>query len=62
MGTYPGSLGNYAGVYAGVAVVTLEWPHAGIMPTRRQISNLWTDLDHWLIGNGKQSFFLLTAP
>jgi murein peptide amidase A len=32
-------------------VITLELPHAGIMPTREQISELWTDLVHWLIVN-----------
>jgi len=51
MGTYPGSLGNYAGIYLGVPVVTLELPHAGIMPTQSQISHLWTDLVRWLIRN-----------
>ena len=51
MGTYPGSLGNYAGVYLGVPVVTLELPHAGIMPSKNQISRLWTDLVRWLIRN-----------
>jgi len=51
MGTYPGSLGNYAGVYLGVPVVTLELPHAGIMPTSNQIGRLWTDLVGWLLRN-----------
>lgn len=51
MGTYPGSLGNYAGIHLGIPVITLELPHAGIMPTRRQISWLWTDLVRWLIRN-----------
>ena len=51
MGTYPGSLGNYAGIYLGVPVVTLELPHAGIMPTNRQIRHLWTDLIRWLVRN-----------
>jgi len=51
MGTYPGSLGNYAGIHLGVPVVTLELPHAGIMPTQSQISHLWTDLVRWLIRN-----------
>ena len=51
MGTYPGSLGNYAGIHLGVPVVTLELPHAGIMPSRGQISHLWTDLVRWLIRN-----------
>lgn len=51
MGTYPGSLGNYAGIQLGIPVITMELPHAGIMPTRWQISNLWTDLVRWLIKN-----------
>jgi murein peptide amidase A len=51
MGTYPGSLGNYAGIHLGVPVVTLELPHAGIMPTSSQISHLWTDLVRWLVRN-----------
>ncbi|NCF37250.1 MAG: hypothetical protein GWP56_12845 [Gammaproteobacteria bacterium] len=49
MGTYPGSLGNYAGIHLGIPVITLELPHAGIMPTKKQISWLWTDLMRWLI-------------
>ena len=51
LGTYPGSLGNYAGIHLGVPVVTLELPHAGIMPSKKQISWLWTDLVRWLIRN-----------
>ena len=51
MGTYPGSLGNYAGLHLGIPVITLELPHAGIMPTGRQISWLWTDLVRWLVRN-----------
>ncbi len=51
MGTYPGSLGNYAGIHLGIPVITLELPHAGIMPTHRQISNLWSDLVRWLVKN-----------
>ena len=51
MGTYPGSLGNYAGIHLGVPVVTLELPHAGIMPSKQQISRLWTDLVRWLVRN-----------
>ena len=51
MGTYPGSLGNYAGIHLGVPVVTLELPHAGIMPTSQQIRHLWTDLIRWLVRN-----------
>lgn len=51
MGTYPGSLGNYAGIQLGIPVVTIELPHAGIMPSKRQISRFWTDLVRWLIKN-----------
>ncbi len=51
MGTYPGSLGNYAGIHLGIPVITLELPHAGIMPTKSQISRLWIDLVRWLIRN-----------
>lgn len=51
MGTYPGSLCNYAGIYRGIPFITLELPHAGIMPTGSQIGNLWTDLVQWLIKN-----------
>ncbi len=51
MGTYPGSLGNYAGMQQGIPVITLELPHAGIMPSPEQISELWTDLVRWLIVN-----------
>ena len=48
LGTYPGSLGNYANTYGGMPVVTLELPHAGIMPSTQQISHIWTDLIRWL--------------
>ncbi|MCW8963075.1 MAG: M14 family zinc carboxypeptidase [Gammaproteobacteria bacterium] len=48
LGTYPGSLGNYANVYGGMPVVTLELPHAGIMPSKKHIDRIWTDLVKWL--------------
>jgi len=48
LGTYPGSLGNYAGVNRGVPVITLELPHAGIMPSERQSRKIWTDMLTWL--------------
>lgn len=49
LGVYPGSLGNYAGVDLDKPVVTIELPYAGIMPSRKQISRMWTDLVAWLI-------------
>ncbi len=51
MGTYPGSLGNYAGVHLGIPVITLELPHAGIMPSKDDIRYLWVDLVRWLVKN-----------
>ncbi len=48
LGIYPGSLGNYAGVQKEIPVITIELPHAGIMPTKRQISRIWVDLVRWL--------------
>lgn len=51
LGTYPGSLGNYAGVNRNIPVVTIELPHAGIMPSRSEISRIWVDLVRWLSSN-----------
>ncbi|MFT5218088.1 MAG: protein MpaA [Planctomycetota bacterium] len=51
MGTYPGSLGNYAGLHLGIPVITIELPHAGIMPSRNNIDQLWTDRVRRLIRN-----------
>ncbi|MBI3171065.1 MAG: succinylglutamate desuccinylase/aspartoacylase family protein, partial [Hydrocarboniphaga effusa] len=48
LGAYPGSLGNYAGLYLGVPVITLELPRAGLMPTPSQSARIWTDLLGWL--------------
>ena len=48
LGTYPGSLGNYAGVDLDIPVVTVELPSAGIMPKPKEISRMWTDLVRWL--------------
>jgi len=48
IGVYPGSLGNSAGIQHEIPVITAELPHAGIMPTKQQISHMWRDLIHWL--------------
>ena len=49
LGVFPGSLGNYGGVDLGIPVVTVELTHAGIMPSPRQVSVMWTDLVRWLV-------------
>lgn len=48
LGTYPGSLGNYAGVDLGLPVVTVELAAAGVMPSDTEISAMWIDLVRWL--------------
>lgn len=48
LGTYPGSLGNYAGVVRGIPVVTVELASAGSMPSARQQDKIWQDLLTWL--------------
>jgi len=51
LGTYPGSLGNYAGIQRKIPVVTIELPYAGIMPTSKEISSIWRDMVKWLSKN-----------
>ena len=51
IGTYPGSLGNSAGVQHQIPVITVELPHAGIMPAGSEISRMWTDIVAWLRKN-----------
>lgn len=48
IGTYPGSLGRYAGVELGLSVVTIELPSVGIMPSIAEQKKIWTDLVAWL--------------
>ena len=48
LGTYPGSLGNYAGVQRDLPVLTLELPHAGTLPDKAQNQAILQDLLHWL--------------
>ena len=51
LGTYPGSLGNYAGLQQHIPVVTVELPYAGIMPSTKEVSRIWVDLIRWLKKN-----------
>ena len=51
LGTYPGSLGNYAGIKRKIPVVTIELPYAGIMPTSQEINSIWRDMIRWLMRN-----------
>lgn len=48
LGTYPGSLGNYAGEFLGIPIITLELPHSEATPTVAQSGRIWSDLLKWL--------------
>ncbi len=48
LGTYPGSLGNYAGEFLGIPIITLELPHSEASPTVAQSGRIWNDLLKWL--------------
>lgn len=51
LGTYPGSLGNCAGVQHRIPVITMELPSAGIMPGEAEINRMWMDMIRWMIAN-----------
>ncbi len=48
LGVFPGSLGNYAGIDLDVPIVTVELKSAGIMPSKKEIDTMWSDLILWL--------------
>ena len=51
LGTYPGSLGRYAGETLKLPVITIELKYAGIMPSSKEISRVWVDMVGWLNDN-----------
>lgn len=48
LGTYPGSLGNYAGINRNIPVITLELPHSWEMPSVQDSDRIWKDIVSWL--------------
>lgn len=48
LGTYPGSLGRYAGENLKIPVLTVELTKAGRLPNRKEIQQMWQDLEHWI--------------
>ena len=48
LGTYPGSMGRYAGMMKNIPVITIELPNAQALPPPREIQGIWNDLIHWL--------------
>lgn len=51
VGVYPGSLGNYSGLYKHIPVVTIELPNATIMPADAEIQRIWLDMHSWIRRN-----------
>jgi protein MpaA len=52
VGIFPGSLGNYGGVYRGVPVVTIELPNAMRTPLDSEMRQMWLDLLRWMNDKG----------
>ena len=47
LGTFPGSLGRYAGEHLNIPVLTIELSSAGRMPTEKEIVQMWQDIEDW---------------
>ncbi len=59
LGVYPGSMGNYGGLYKNIPVVTIELPNATMMPSLREQRAMWVDMLKWMERNikaGKDGF------
>lgn len=48
LGTFPGSLGRYAGEYLNIPVLTIELEAAGSLPNRQEIMQIWQDMVEWI--------------
>ncbi|HET7832773.1 MAG TPA: M14 family zinc carboxypeptidase [Gallionella sp.] len=53
LGVYPGSMGNYSGLFKQIPVITIELPHATAMPPARDQQALWEDMLKWMKNNLK---------
>lgn len=54
VGVYPGSLGNYSGLYKHVPVITIELPNARAMPPDAEVQRIWQDMLSWIKRNAPQ--------
>jgi hypothetical protein len=57
LGVYPGSLGNYCGLFKQIPVITIELPNATSMPNDKDQAAMWQDMldwmKHYIQNNGK---------
>ena len=48
LGVYPGSMGNYFGVFKQISLVTIELPNATTMPSQKDQMEMWQDMLKWI--------------
>ncbi|MDR3394522.1 MAG: DUF2817 domain-containing protein [Parasulfuritortus sp.] len=51
LGVYPGSMGNYSGLFKQIPVITIELPNANAMPSLRDQQAMWVDMLKWMKQN-----------
>jgi protein MpaA len=51
LGVYPGSMGNYSGLYKQIPIITIELPNASSMPSPRDQEAMWSDMLKWMRHN-----------
>lgn len=51
LGVYPGSMGNYSGLFKQIPVITIELPNATIMPSQSDQRAMWEDMLMWIKRN-----------
>ncbi|MDR2164390.1 MAG: succinylglutamate desuccinylase/aspartoacylase family protein [Zoogloeaceae bacterium] len=48
LGVYPGSLGNFGGIFRDIPVVTIELTNATTMPSPEEQRRIWNDMLGWI--------------
>ena len=48
LGTYPGSMGRYIGIYKNLPMLTVELERAGSLPRQADIEQIWLDIQDWI--------------
>lgn len=51
LGVYPGSMGNYSGLFKQIPVITIELPNATTMPSQNDQRAMWEDMLKWIKHN-----------
>lgn len=51
LGVYPGSMGNFFGLFKQIPLVTIELPNATTMPSQKDQKEMWRDMLKWIRNN-----------